>query len=114
MAGIYTNIARKRVEQNKEASHPSKPTADQASLSSPFGPSPQKERISGNHEILKTRKHEDVPPSTVLADKPQKYSTLLDSNLIKRVKLYATESDIKDYEVLELALTEFCERHKQS
>jgi hypothetical protein len=63
-------------------------------------------------EIMKSRIHEIPSPIEATNDKPQKYSTLLHKDFIKKLKLYATERDMKDYDVLELALTEFFEKNK--
>ena len=53
--------------------------------------------------IMKSRNHEDESP----IDIPVKYSTLMRMHFIKKIKIHATETDLKDYEVIELALTEF-------
>jgi hypothetical protein len=62
-------------------------------------------------EIMKTRKPESFSPTSERTDKPEKYSTLLLPNLIRKIKLHAAQQDIKDYEVLEIALTEYFEKH---
>jgi hypothetical protein len=58
-------------------------------------------------EIMKTRNHENESP----LDIPVKYSTLIRTHFIKRIKIHAAETDLKDYEVIELALTEFFKKH---
>lgn len=45
-------------------------------------------------------------------EKPQKYTTHLNSNMVKKIKIFAVQQDIKDYEVVEKALTEYFERNK--
>jgi hypothetical protein len=60
--------------------------------------------ISRKPEYLKTR----MPESS----KAEKYSTQLDTSLIKRVKQYAIENDIKDYEVVQFALEDYLSRKK--
>jgi len=64
-----------------------------------------------NHEVMKTRNHEDKPTPDGLTEKPDKYSTLLDSSLVKKIKIYSAEKEIKDYQVIAQALTEFFERN---
>jgi hypothetical protein len=66
-------------------------------------PAPQ----NNKPEIMKSRIHEDTLPAENIQEKPQKYSTLLYSATIKRIKLYAAERDMKDYEVIEKALAIF-------
>jgi hypothetical protein len=63
-------------------------------------------------EIMNSRIHETVAPSEGLKEKPQKYSTLLYGHSIKSIKLYSAEKEIKDYEVIELALSAFFEKNK--
>ena len=62
--------------------------------------------ISGNHETSF--------PAHNFKEKPAKYSTLLDATLIKKIKLFAAEREIKDYEVIELALTEYFKNQQHS
>jgi len=62
-----------------------------------------------NHEIMKSRIHEN-PPVESIKDKPQKYSTLLYTHSIRNIKFYSAEKEIKDYEVIELALSAFFEK----
>lgn len=45
-------------------------------------------------------------------EKPQKYTTHLHPDMVKRIKMFAVQQDIKDYEVVEKALTEYFERNK--
>jgi hypothetical protein len=66
-------------------------------------PSPQEK----SPEIMNSRIHENLPLSESIQEKPQKYSTLLYGATIKRIKLYAAEQDMKDYEVIENALSTF-------
>jgi chromatin segregation and condensation protein Rec8/ScpA/Scc1 (kleisin family) len=58
-------------------------------------------------EIMKSRNHENESST----DLPVKYSTLMRTHFIKRIKIHATETELKDYEVIELALTEFFKKH---
>lgn len=52
-----------------------------------------------------------VPPHPI-NEKPQKYTTHLYPDMVKQIKLFAVQQDIKDYEVVEKALTEYFERNK--
>src|SRR5215813_2237871 len=63
-------------------------------------------------EIMKSRNHDKSPLMPSFKEKPLKYSTLLDGNLIKKIKLFAAERAMKDYEVVELAISEYFEKHK--
>ena len=58
-------------------------------------------------EIMNSRNHENDAP----LDIPVKYSTLIRTQFLKRIKIHAAETDLKDYEVIELALTEFFKKH---
>ena len=60
--------------------------------------------VSRIPETLKTR----IPENP----KAEKYSTQLDPSLLKRIKQYAIEHDMKDYEVLQLALEDYLARKK--
>src|SRR5579859_6480393 len=44
-------------------------------------------------------------------EKPQKYTTHLHPDMVKRIKLFAVQQDIKDYEVVEKALSEYFQRN---
>lgn len=63
-------------------------------------------------EIMKSRNHENSPPPESLDGKPLKYSTLIAAHLIKKIKLYAAERELKDYEVIERALTDYFKNHQ--
>ena len=62
--------------------------------------------ITGNREKLKSRKPETVP-----FQKAEKYSTQLDPGVIKKIKQYAIEHDIKDYEVVQRAIQDYLARN---
>ena len=88
MSSVYTNIARKRIEQSQEASQiPSKMNIPQplvtpeskTQLSSKDKPMPSE---SKKPEIMKSRNHEDDSPTDI----PVKYSTLMRTHFIKRLK----------------------------
>ncbi len=67
----------------------------------------KREQTVKKPEIMKTRNHENDSP----IDLPAKYSTLLRTHFIKKIKIHAAETELKDYEVIELALTEFFKKH---
>jgi hypothetical protein len=63
-------------------------------------------------DFMNSRIHEIPSPIEDTNDRPQKYSTLLYVNSIRKIKLFAANRNIKDYEVIELALTAFFEKNK--
>jgi hypothetical protein len=65
-------------------------------------------------EIMISRNHDTSTPTDRFKEKPSKYSTLLNAGLIKKIKLFAAEKEIKDYEVIELALTEYFNKQHNS
>jgi hypothetical protein len=65
-------------------------------------------------EIMISGNHDPLLPLDTSKEKPLKYSTLLDAALIKRIKLFAAEKEIKDYKVIEIALTEYFEKQRNS
>jgi hypothetical protein len=63
-------------------------------------------------EIMNSGNHEKSPSPTGLAEKPEKFSTLLHRDFKRKLKVRAAELDVKDYEVLEIALTEYFDKYK--
>ncbi len=58
------------------------------------------------------------PSTSTQVDKPTnplvvKYTTHLTPATIKIIKVYAAQHDMKDYEVVQQALEEFLEQHKE-
>jgi hypothetical protein len=51
-------------------------------------------------------------PTHFVSEKPEKYTTHLEPSLIKKVKLHATERDMKDYQVIKNALLLYFEKNK--
>ena len=45
-----------------------------------------------------------------ILEKPEKYTTHLEPSLIKKIKLHATERDMKDYQVVKKALLLYFEK----
>jgi hypothetical protein len=44
-------------------------------------------------------------------EQPEKYTTRLEPSMIKRVKVFAAQQEIKDYEVVKQALSEYFEKN---
>jgi len=113
MTSVYTNIARKRIEQSQEASqNPSKEHVPQPVVTPKSNTqlSNKDESLASESkkpEIMNSRNHENDSPTEI----PIKYSTLIRTHILKKIKIHAAETDLKDYEVIELALTEFFKKH---
>jgi hypothetical protein len=45
-------------------------------------------------------------------EKPEKYTTHLEPSLVKKLKVFAVERELKDYEVVRHALLSYLEKHK--
>ena len=80
-------------------------------------PENPKTRLSGNPKVGKpnsgfTDNPESGEPRKPAHEKPEKYTTMLKVDMIKRIKMYAVQEDIKDYEVVEKALQEYFDRKK--
>src|SRR5437773_9890990 len=67
---------------------------------------------SGNHDNLLSSKPVFKKPGNQENVKNEKYSTLLHPLLIKQIKQYALEHDMKDYEVIQQAVQGYLERKK--
>jgi hypothetical protein len=55
---------------------------------------------------------EDRNVTSALFEKPEKYTTHLEPSLIKKIKMYATERDMKDYQVVKSAILLYFEKNK--
>lgn len=64
-----------------------------------------------NPKAITQEKTKKSQPNQSPTDKPAKYSTLIKTELLKKIKLLAAEKDIKDYEVIDLALTEYFDKN---
>jgi hypothetical protein len=53
-----------------------------------------------------------LSPTLDPIEKPEKYTTHLEPSLIKKLKLHATERDMKDYQVIKDALLLYFEKNK--
>jgi hypothetical protein len=56
-------------------------------------------------ENMETGKPENLKTSN--QEKAEKYSTQLQPSIIKKIKQYALEHDVKDYEVIQKAVTDY-------
>jgi hypothetical protein len=108
MNGVYTNLAKKRVDQSTElltqgsvAPPPEKPSVKKAQDKKAM-PVP-----------LQTPNATKLSPASSDAEKVEKYTTHLEPSLVKKIKLAAIEKDIKDYEIVRLALTQYFKSNKE-
>ena len=107
MSGIYTELAKRRVEQSREpVTHGSAPPP-------PVNPAmhaPQVKKDTPTSQLPR----KEIKPSPPLSDseKVEKYTTHLEPSLVKKIKLAAIDKDIKDYDVVRIALKEYFERNK--
>jgi hypothetical protein len=111
MSGVYTNLAKQRAEQNKSAVSPS--SEKQISVPSPTATQPT---IKPTDLKMSTKPQNHFTKNSDTADlsfeKPEKYTTHLEPSLIKKLKIYATERDMKDYQVVKNALLLYFEKNK--
>jgi hypothetical protein len=110
MTEVYTNIAKRRIEQSKSSASASNDNQDNPPSSNAIEPTkkyvdPKMSTKPQNH-ISKDRNTSDVS-----FEKPEKYTTHLEPSLIKKLKIYATEQDMKDYQVVKNALLLYFEKN---
>lgn len=67
---------------------------------------------SGKPETLLSRKPEIREAGNHGNPKNEKYSTQLQPTLIKQIKQYAIEHDVKDYEVIQQAVNEYLQKKR--
>ena len=96
-----------QIEEKPPQKTPLPDASTQSMKKPPIQAEQKQEQTVKKPEIMKTRNHEDDSP----IDLPVKYSTLLKPHFIKKIKIHAAETELKDYEVIELALTEFFKKH---
>src|SRR5918992_5543600 len=100
MNGVYTNLAKKRVEQSQE------PQTQDSVPPLPEKPIVKKAQDKGEKPVtLQTRKAAKFSPAPPDSEKVEKYTTHIEPSLVKKIKLAAIEKDIKDYEIVRIALT---------
>jgi hypothetical protein len=68
-----------------------------------------KETMSTNPQTGKLTPHS---PPVGLVEKPEKYTTHLEPSLVKQLKLFAVEKDLKDYQVIKNALLLYFKQNK--
>jgi hypothetical protein len=82
----------------------------------PTPPKPsQKPRNGGDFKMPtnpQNHKTTSDSPTTSLVEKPEKYTTHLEPSLIKKLKMYALENDLKDYQVIKNALVDYFDKTK--
>jgi hypothetical protein len=108
--GRFDALTQLEEQPNKPPSSPIVPSP--ASKKPPAQQGKKQSDEAKNHEIMKSRNSDTLSPTNNLKEKPLKYSMLINGNLIKKIKLLAAEREIKDYEVIEVALTEYFEKQK--
>jgi hypothetical protein len=107
MSGVYTELAKKRAEQSKE---PVNHGSVLPPLEKPLEHVPQGKKAMPASQ--QPHKATTLSPTLPDAEKVEKYTTHLEPSLVKKIKLAAIEKDIKDYEVVRLALTQYFESMK--
>ena len=63
---------------------------------------------TSTHVYKPTNSSPDFNPD----EKVEKYTTHLEPSMVKKIKRYALDQDIKDYQVIKEALTSFFEKNK--
>lgn len=102
--------------QLEEKSPPAEKARKPESVQTVLPTSPQT-HLYTNLQVEKPASGFVVKPTSVQTDrsaieKPQKYTTHLNPNTVKKIKIFAAQQDIKDYEVVEKALIEYFEKNK--
>ena len=113
MSGVYTNIAKRRTEQNKSPIFPSQVNQGVH----PIPTQADREPTNKTPELKMSTKpqthfSESKSATSVSFERPEKYTTHLEPSLIKKLKIYATERDMKDYQVVKNALLLYFEKNK--
>ncbi len=67
---------------------------------------------AGKPESSLSRKQENLKARLPDNQKTEKYSTQLDPSLIKQIKQCALENDVKDYEIVQIAIGEYLAKKK--
>jgi hypothetical protein len=102
-----THVSTAQQERNPENPKAGKPeTLKRTQPENPKSGFPESS-ISGKPETLKTRL-----PDTIPFVKAEKYSTQLQLSIIKQIKQYALEHDMKDYEVVQAAIRDYLARKR--
>jgi hypothetical protein len=104
MNGVYTNLAKKRVEQSKES-------LTQGSVP-PLSEKPHRQEADKQEKPANHQTRKPIKQSPADFDKVEKYTTHLEPSLIKKIKLAAIEKDMKDYDVVRAALKQYFENNQ--
>jgi hypothetical protein len=107
MSGIYTELAKRRVEQSKEPVTQSSPP--------PLPAKPVMQQIPAKTaKPVNVQTSTPAPRSPALTDteKVEKYTTHVEPSLVKKIQIEAIEKEINDYDVVRIALKEYFERNK--
>ena len=67
---------------------------------------------AGKPESSLSRKQGNLKARLPENQKTEKYSTQLDPSLIKQIKQCALENDVKDYEIVQIAIQEYLAKKK--
>lgn len=68
-----------------------------------------KEEVKKTRKI-QVRKPAKTVPSDTFEDALEKYSTRIKPSLLRKIKIFAAQNDLRDYEVIERALLFFLEK----
>src|SRR5687768_6383046 len=106
MSGIYTELAKRRAEQSRESVNQGSPL-----------PPPEKQVVhpqAKKDTPVRQQTRKVTKPSPALSDseKVEKYTTHVEPSLVKKIKLAAIDKDIKDYDIVRIALKQYFERNK--
>jgi hypothetical protein len=107
MSGVYTNLAKKRVQQSMEP-------PNQSSIP-PLSATPVVEKAPDKKEkpaSTPARTPAKLSPGLADLEKPEKYTTHIEPSLMKKIKLWAVEKDMKDYDVVRAVLIQYFENNK--
>jgi hypothetical protein len=110
--GRYDALTQLDTKSLKPIAPSDKPANPQEGL-----PASPQTRLPANPQEGKTAKPLAVIPANPLTRKPleevvEKYTTRLKPSIIKQIKHFALEQDIKDYEVVQQAVQEFLAKKK--
>ncbi|HEU5379607.1 MAG TPA: hypothetical protein VFV38_29645 [Ktedonobacteraceae bacterium] len=65
--------------------------------------------LPANPQVVKAA---NLPSSLLDHEMPEKYTTRLRPSMVKSIKVFAVQKDLKDYEVVETALNEYFKKNK--
>jgi hypothetical protein len=98
-------------EEQEKVNHPSSSV-----VISPVSDTPQpqagKKQSTNHKKPASLQASKSLKQSPADLDKVEKYTTHLEPSLIKKIKLEAIEKDMKDYDVVRIALIQYFENNK--